>query len=233
MSLINPDLITYITKIQTEKEKDAQQNNGTNLISLQKQPTQKYNTNAFNVIMNENLNVDKTKRSQAKKGLLYLLNNLSGGSFCPEINTYFDEMKELKLNELRNNFKQQQLRAKREKKENKKYPYKGNAMDYKPIDKENYIQSFKKRPKPNEPFKDIASFKEFKHDLTQEELKEMYPEQQLNNVGFKFSKERTERMKLFGNNKKGSKDQKENKNEDKDLLDDELEQITDDEEASL
>ena len=87
MSLINPDLITYITKIQTEKDKDAQQNNGTNLISLQKQPTQKYNTNAFNVIMNENLNVDKTKRSQAKKGLLSLLNNLSGGSFCPEINT--------------------------------------------------------------------------------------------------------------------------------------------------
>ena len=107
---INPEIVTYITKVENEKEKTDLANNiqsqSKNLINMKKKPISfEYNIDkkqqSSNLIMNENVNYDKAKRTQAKKGLLYLLNNLSGGAFCPEINTYFEEMKELKVNELR------------------------------------------------------------------------------------------------------------------------------------
>ena len=44
---------------------------------------------------------DKDKRFAAKKGLLYLLNNLSNGTFCPDIEEYFSKMKEAKMEEFK------------------------------------------------------------------------------------------------------------------------------------
>ena len=101
---INPELLTYITRVQTERDKALNNTNKRNYINIEQVLDKKYA--GLNSVMNENINFDKVKRSQAKKGLLFLLNNLSGGTFCPEINVYFDEMKELKLSEMRNNYKQ-------------------------------------------------------------------------------------------------------------------------------
>ena len=103
-NLINPELLTYITRVQNERDKALNNNNKRNYINIEQVLDKKYA--GLNSVMNENINFDKVKRTQAKKGLLYLLNNLSGGTFCPEINIYFEEMKELKLSEMRNNYKQ-------------------------------------------------------------------------------------------------------------------------------
>ena len=47
---------------------------------------------------------DKDKRFSAKKGLIYLLNNLSNGTFCPDIEEYFSKMKEAKMEEFKHKF---------------------------------------------------------------------------------------------------------------------------------
>ena len=52
-------------------------------------------------LLNEDITNDKDKRFTAKKGLLYLLNNLSNGTFCPDIEDYFKKMKEKKVEEFR------------------------------------------------------------------------------------------------------------------------------------
>ena len=49
---------------------------------------------------------DKEIKLGAQKGLLYLLNELSKGKFFPEINDFFDKMKDIKLEELRMKQKQ-------------------------------------------------------------------------------------------------------------------------------
>jgi hypothetical protein len=49
----------------------------------------KYKNNHFHLICSENINKDRERKNKAKKGLLYLLNNLSGNKFCPEINKYY------------------------------------------------------------------------------------------------------------------------------------------------
>ena len=179
--------------------------------------------------MNENVNYDKAKRTQAKKGLLYLLNNLSGGAFCPEINTYFEEMKELKVNELKNAYKQQQLKAKAKSNENKKYPFSSHGRgayasnlnqesskpdiideNTNPMNKDNnYLQAFKKRPKENidTPFKDIPMFKDFKNDYTTKELAEIYNVNEVSQAGmkFKYTKEKEAKLKLLNSENKKAK----------------------------
>ena len=235
---INPEIVTYITKVENEKEKTDLANNiqsqSKNLINMKKKPISfEYNIDkkqqSSNLIMNENVNYDKAKRTQAKKGLLYLLNNLSGGAFCPEINTYFEEMKELKVNELKNAYKQQQLKAKAKSNENKKYPFSSHGRgayasnlnqesskpdiideNTNPMNKDNnYLQAFKKRPKENidTPFKDIPMFKGFKNDYTTKELAEIYNVNEVSQAGmkFKYTKEKEAKLKLLNSENKKAK----------------------------
>ena len=98
---INPELITYISHVQQEQEI---RNKKTSNIYYEKVFDKKYT--GLNSVMNENINFDKVKKNQAKKGLLYLLNNLSKNNFCPEIETYFTELKKTKFNEIKNNYHQ-------------------------------------------------------------------------------------------------------------------------------
>lgn len=237
---INPEIISYIAKVQGEKEKIDNptnfQSQNPKLINIKKKPIsfdyysaeKKHSSN--NAIMNENMNFDKAKRTQAKKGLLYLLNNLSIGTFCPEINTYFEEMKELKLNEMKNAYKQQQqMKNKAKNNENKKTPFssspaKGgyshllnqqNKTDLiddtgNPMNKENqYLLSFKKRPKENieNPFKDIQMFKDFKSDFTPQEIAEIYNVEDISKAGvkFKYTKEKEAKLKLIHSENKKMK----------------------------
>jgi len=98
---INPELITYISHVQQEQQL---RNKKTANIYYEKVFDKKYT--GLNSVMNENINFDKVKKNQAKKGLLYLLNNLSKNNFCPEIETYFTELKKTKFNEIKNNYHQ-------------------------------------------------------------------------------------------------------------------------------
>ena len=47
------------------------------------------------------MTIDKDIRFTAKKGLLYLLNNLSKEKFCPDIEEYFSKIKEVKMEEFK------------------------------------------------------------------------------------------------------------------------------------
>ena len=56
------------------------------------------NNNIYNGL-NENIHVDYERKNKARRSLLYLLNKMSGGTFCPQIMDYFKEIRELKKQE--------------------------------------------------------------------------------------------------------------------------------------
>jgi len=95
---VNPGFLNFIKKVKiansAEKEKNQKKKslseNIYNSLLFQKEQQKNY--------LEEN---DKEIKLGAQKGLLYLLNELSNGKFFPEINDFFDKMKDYKLEELR------------------------------------------------------------------------------------------------------------------------------------
>jgi hypothetical protein len=57
--------------------------------------------------LNDNILNDFEHKDKARKGLLFLLNKLSSGSFCPEINQYFRELRENNVREGPASFKKE------------------------------------------------------------------------------------------------------------------------------
>ena len=49
--------------------------------------------------LNENIHIDYERKNKARRSLLYLMNKISGGTFCPQINDYFKEIREIKKQE--------------------------------------------------------------------------------------------------------------------------------------
>ena len=49
--------------------------------------------------LNENIHVDYERKNKARRSLLYLMNKMSGGTFCPQIEDYFKEIREIKKQE--------------------------------------------------------------------------------------------------------------------------------------
>lgn len=106
-SPINPEILTYIQKVQNdnEKAKILSQTKNSMPIQVERIITNKLmNANGITGL-NEDMTYDKDKRFAAKKGLLYLLNNLSNGTFCPDIEEYFSKMKEAKMEEFKHKSK--------------------------------------------------------------------------------------------------------------------------------
>ena len=101
INYIDPTIITYISKVHHEKERPRK------IASLNELDNKESNINNG---LNDNIHVDTDKKSKARRSLLYLLNIMSGGTFCPEINSYFNELREMKIKE------------NQEKKENKDLP---------------------------------------------------------------------------------------------------------------
>lgn len=56
------------------------------------------NNNNYNGL-NENVHIDFDRKNKARRSLLYLLNKMSGGTFCPQIINYFNEIRELNKQE--------------------------------------------------------------------------------------------------------------------------------------
>ena len=94
INYIDPTIITYISKVHHEKERPRK------IASLNELDNKESNINNG---LNDNIHVDTDKKSKARRSLLYLLNVMSGGTFCPEINSYFNELREMKIKENQEN----------------------------------------------------------------------------------------------------------------------------------
>ena len=102
---INPEIINYIQIVQSDKDNDKSKQTYTHKNSIPSSYERMINKKITKFqtapLLNEDITNDKDKRFTAKKGLLYLLNNLSNGTFCPDIEDYFKKMKEKKVEEFR------------------------------------------------------------------------------------------------------------------------------------
>ena len=88
---INPELVNYISRVQNDQERYKR-------LSTLGEISEKRNNNASNINGNDSID-EKTK---ARRGLLYILNSISEDAFCPEINLYFSDLKDMKKNEQQN-----------------------------------------------------------------------------------------------------------------------------------
>ena len=102
-SPINPEILTYIQKVQNDNDKVKILNQTKNNMPIQVERiiTNKLINSNASPGLSEDMTFDKDKRFAAKKGLLYLLNNLSNGTFCTDIEEYFSKMKEAKMEEFK------------------------------------------------------------------------------------------------------------------------------------
>ena len=94
INYIDPTIITYISKVHHEKERPRK------IASINEFDNKDININNG---LNDNIHVDTDKKSKARRSLLYLLNVMSGGTFCPEINSYFNELREMRNKENQEN----------------------------------------------------------------------------------------------------------------------------------
>ena len=95
------------------------------------------NKNNYNCL-NENVHIDFERKNKAGRSLLYLLNKMSGGTFCPQIVNYFNEIREL-------NKQEEQLKeVKEEIPENSEEPIIKQEKTLIPKNCKNLLTNFKK-----------------------------------------------------------------------------------------
>lgn len=94
---IDNDIYAYIEDIQKiQRKQPKHQNQVKTIYSIKQEGNDKLKKH---IGISDNLQTDAENKSKAQKGLLELLNKLSGGTFVPEIKTYFNKKKEeMKLN---------------------------------------------------------------------------------------------------------------------------------------
>ena len=88
---IDQNILNYLTQVN-EKSKLKK------LSSLNEVKSEKTQPNTYNGL-NDNIHIDFERKNKARRSLLYLLNKMSGGTFCPQIVDYFKEIRELKKQE--------------------------------------------------------------------------------------------------------------------------------------
>lgn len=90
---VDQNIINYLTQVNGRRnlKKISSLNEAKDKIILS------YNNN-YNGL-NENIHIDFERKNKARRSLLYLLNKMSGGTFCPQIVNYFKEIRELKKQE--------------------------------------------------------------------------------------------------------------------------------------
>ena len=220
---INPEIINYIQKVQSDKDKEKSKQSYQHKNSILSIPSQyermmnqKIKHQTTNYLFNEDMTYDKDKRFNAKKGLLFLLNKLSNGAFCPDIDDYFKKMKEKKIEEFKNkidddinNFNiMDELDKKGRKKKSRDSSIKRlinsmaenerNSMDNNKI---NY--NFKKKESDKDIKEDIM-IKKYEDDLDENDLIHLYDKKELRDNLFhiNYNKEKLYKMKLKKENMK-------------------------------
>ncbi len=215
---INPDILNYIQKVQNDKEKTKVINNSKNQLPIQVErilTNKLVNSNIHG--LSEDMTFDKDKRFAAKKGLLYLLNNLSNGTFCPDIEEYFSKMKEAKMEELKHKSRLLDTNLKSgddsdgkkkagRKKSNRESTFKrllnnmDNNMENNQVN-ENKKNYFRKNV-GNEIGEEIG-IKKYENDFDAEDLINLYDKKEIKDNTFQinFNKEKMIKMKLKNENK--------------------------------
>ena len=222
---INPDIINYIQKVQSDKDKDKSKHSYQHKNSIPSQydrmMSQKIKFHPSNPLFNEDMTTDKDKRFNAKKGLLFLLNNLSNGTFCPDIEDYFKKMKEKKLEEFKNkidddinNFNiMDELDKKERKKKSRDSSIKRllNTMTENELNKSgdnNRINYNFKKKENNVDINEDIGIKKYEDDYDENELDNLYGKKEVRNNLFNinYNKEKLYKMKLKKENMKNNKD---------------------------
>ena len=221
-SPINPEILTYIQKVQNDNEKSKvlTQTKNNMPIQVERIITNKLiNTNNFQGL-NEDMTFDKDKRFAAKKGLLYLLNNLSNGTFCPDIEEYFSKMKEAKMEEFKHKSRliESNLRSGDDsdgkkrggRKKNREPTIKrilnniGNDVEDKQVEenKKNYF-----RKNVDYELGEEIGLKKYENDLDADDLINLYDKKQIKDNTFQinYNKQKMIRMKLKNENKNNEK----------------------------
>ena len=222
-SPINPEILTYIQKVQNDNEKSKilTQNKNNVPIQVERIITNKLiNTNNYQGL-NEDMTFDKDTRFAAKKGLLYLLNNLSNGTFCPDIEEYFSKMKEAKMEEFKHKSRllESNIRSgddsdgkkKGGRKKNRESSIKrlinniGNNIENNQgtENKKNY---FRKNNLEHGGGDEIG-IKKYENDYDAEDLLNLYDKKEIKDNTFQinYNKEKMIRMKLKNENKNNEK----------------------------
>ena len=223
-SPINPEILTYIQKVQNDNDKTKILNQTKNNMPIQVERiiTNKLINTNNSPGLNEDMTYDKDKRFTAKKGLLYLLNNLSNGTFCPDIEEYFSKMKEAKMEEfkhksrlldsnIKNSGDDSDVKRRSTKKKSTREPnYKRllNNMDNNIED--NQTNEGKKnffRKNNNNEIRDEIGIKKYEKDYDADDLKYLYDKKEIKDNTFQinFNKEKMIKMKLKNENKNNEK----------------------------
>ena len=101
--IIDHNLINYLTQVNArgKLKKISSLNQAKDKMLSSNNYNYNYNNNYNNNYngLNENIHIDYERKNKARRSLLYLLNKMSGGTFCPQIVNYFKEIRELKKQE--------------------------------------------------------------------------------------------------------------------------------------
>ena len=221
-SLINPEILTYIQKVQNDNEKNKIITQTKNNVPIQVEriiTNKLINTTNYQGL-NEDMTFDKDKRFAAKKGLLYLLNNLSNGTFCPDIEEYFSKMKEAKMEEFKHKSRlmESNIRSgddsdskkKSGRRKNRETSIKGiiNNIDNNfennqaTENKKNYFRKNLEHDKGQE-----IGIKKYENDYDADDLLNLYDKKEIKDNTFQinYNKEKLIRMKLKNENKNNDK----------------------------
>ena len=221
-SPINPEILTYIQKVQNDNEKNKIINQTKNNVPIQVEriiTNKLINTTNYQGL-NEDMTFDKDKRFAAKKGLLYLLNNLSNGTFCPDIEEYFSKMKEAKMEEFKHKSRlmESNIRSgddsdskkKSGRRKNRETSIKGiiNNIDNNiennqaTENKKNYFRKNLEHDKGEE-----IGIKKYENDYDADDLLNLYDKKEIKDNTFQinYNKEKLIRMKLKNENKNNDK----------------------------
>ena len=221
VSPINPEILTYIQKVQNDNDKSKIINQTkTNVpIQVERIITNKIISTNNYPGLNEDMTFDKDKRFAAKKGLLYLLNNLSNGTFCPDIEEYFSKMKEAKMEEFKHKSRLMDAnmrsgddsdgKKKAGRRRNRESSIKrlinnfGNNMENNQVT-ENKKNIFRKNLEHD---KEEIGIKKYENDYNADDLLNLYDKKEIKDNTFQinYNKEKLIRMKLKNENKNNDK----------------------------
>ena len=216
MSPINVDILTYIQKVQNDNNKAKMLNQSKNQMPIQVERilTNKLIGGNDSTALNEDMTYDKDKRFTAKKGLLYLLNNLSNGTFCPDIEEYFAKKKEAKIEELKH--KKNALENNKivndddlENNSNKKYNLiKKTNKEFSPsqeniFDSNKNIGVIENKNKNSAVINEKFGLKKYDKDYDADDLINLYDKNEIKDNTFQinYNKEKRYKMKLKMENK--------------------------------
>ena len=224
---INPDIITYIQKVESVRDKDRDKDKS-------KQSFQYKNSvpgNQYGHIINQKIKIksqekddeftedmtyDKDKRFSAKKGLLYLLNKVSGGTFCPDIENYFNKMKETRMEEFKTKIKNdlnnlnftEDLDKKNKKRKGRDSSIKRliNNISEKVSNGENKINYNFKKSEKNKELEEEIGIKKYEDDLDENDLIKLYDKKEIKDNLFQIKKNKKKlyKMKLKRENMKNN-----------------------------